>query len=85
MLNVERPFTHSFHQVLFLKHDSADVKDTQKNPAIRTAYNTPRPALRTVIQKEFDLDIQSGEHSSVSLLPSYFKDTLWHLPNCTSR
>lgn len=41
------------------------IRDTQKNPAIRAAYKTSRPGLKTIIQKEFDLNIQGGEHSSV--------------------
>lgn len=54
-------------QALLLKHSSLETKDTQKNAAIRAAYKTNRPGLRTIIKKEFDLDIQEGEHSSVSI------------------
>lgn len=55
-----------FTKALLLKHSSADTRDTQTMPVIRMIYKTKRPGLRTIIKQEFGIDIQAGEHSSVS-------------------
>jgi len=57
---------HNDLKALLLKHSSHLTRDTQTLPLIRAIYKTKRPGLRTVIKQEFNLDIQAGEHSSVT-------------------
>lgn len=57
-----------FLQVLLLKHPHDKTRDTSTYGPLRELAGSKRPALRTLAKKALGIDIQEGEHSSVSYL-----------------
>ncbi|KAG8957512.1 3'-5' exonuclease [Tulasnella sp. 419] len=60
---------HSVHhdlKVLMLSHPSSSIRDTQSNPDIRQKYKTTRISLKKAVKGELGIEIQSGEHNSVT-------------------
>lgn len=55
-------------QVLLLKHPYDRIRDTSSYGPLRQLVGSKRPALRTLAKKALGIDIQDGEHSSVSLV-----------------
>lgn len=62
----DRKGTDSLIQVLLLKHPGDKIRDTSKYGPLRELAGSKRPALRTLAKKALGIDIQEGEHSSVS-------------------
>ena len=55
-----------YTQVLLLSHPYNQTRDTSRYGPLRELAGTKRPSLKTLAKKALGLDIQEGEHSSVS-------------------
>lgn len=53
-------------QVLLLSHPRHMTRDTSKYKPLQGLARTKRPGLKTLAKLVLGVDIQSGEHSSVS-------------------
>ncbi|EJT96983.1 ribonuclease H-like protein [Dacryopinax primogenitus] len=53
-------------QALLLSHPHHHTRDTQTYAELRKLAKTKQPALRKLIQLELGLDIQAGEHDSIT-------------------
>lgn len=53
-------------EVLFLDHPNKDIRDTARYEPFRSLANGRSPALRVLCEKILGVQIQKGEHSSVT-------------------
>jgi RNA exonuclease 4 len=52
-------------QALLLEHPARLVRDTARFPGFRKYGNGPKPALRVLAKEILDVEIQTGQHSSI--------------------
>lgn len=55
-------------EVLLLSHPKRDIRDTSRHPAFRKLSNGKTPGLKKLAREILGIEIQGGEHSSVSSL-----------------
>jgi hypothetical protein len=66
-------------QILQLErsHDPSLIRDTQGCPEVKEKYGPSKIGLKKLCQHEFGVDVQPGEHSSVSDAESYLSQLLY--------
>jgi len=57
-----------FLQVLFLNHPRKSIRDTSKFKPFRQLFRGGTPSLKKLSRKLLSVEVQHGEHNSVSLL-----------------
>lgn len=60
------------NQVLLLSHPAKSTRDTSSFKPLQELAKTKRPSLRNLAKLVLNIDIQSGEHSSVRRSSFFF-------------
>lgn len=55
-------------EVLLLSHPKRDIRDTSRHPSFRKLSGGKTPGLKKLAKEILGIEIQGGEHSSVSSL-----------------
>lgn len=64
-------------RALLLSHPQRDIRDTSRHPSFRKLSKGKTPGLKKLAKEILHIDIQGGEHSSVSFRPGFLPPTVW--------